>query len=92
MRKTSLGLVTVLATLLTGIAAPATAVDHATTSGKTGSQLACEKACHEGHGAWVDECLYWHNPLDPGIWPKSARGHCVDFGAERLRQCLAECR
>jgi hypothetical protein len=89
MKKFSLGFVTVLSTLLIGVAAPATAADHGSNPGKTGSRLACERACHDDHRRWVDLCLANHNPRE--ITP-SARGQCVDAGAERLKQCLGRCR
>ena len=89
MRKLSPGFMTVLAALLAGVAFPAMAADQAPKSGKTGSQLACERACHDDHRRWVDLCIANHDPRE--ITP-SARGQCVDAGAERLRQCLARCR
>lgn len=89
MKTFSLGIMIVLSTLLTGIGSPAMAADRGANPGKTGSQLACEKACHDDHRRWVDRCLANHDPRE--ITP-SARGQCVDAGAERLRQCLGRCR
>jgi len=63
--------------------------DQSSGMGKTGAQLACEKACHEDHRGWVDLCRANHSPRE--ITP-SARGQCIDAGAERLQQCLERCR
>jgi hypothetical protein len=65
------------------------APDQYSVKGKTKTQLACEKACHEDHREWVDLCIANHNPRE--ITP-NARGHCVDAGAERLQACLTRCR
>ena len=89
MRKLFRGLPALLTLLLIGIASPAMAADPAADSGKTRQRLACEKACHDDHRRWVDLCIANHNPRE--ITP-SARGQCVDAGAERLRQCLGKCR
>ncbi len=52
-------------------------------------ESACESACHDAHGGWVDLCIEYHDPHE--ILP-SARGQCIAEGAERLRQCLENCR
>lgn len=89
MKRFSPGFMTVLSMLLIGVASIAMAADRGSNPGKPGSQLACEKACHDDHRSWVDRCLANHDPRE--ITP-SARGQCVDAGAERLRQCLGRCR
>jgi hypothetical protein len=89
MRKSSLAIATVFSAALLGFTPPVTAAEQASGSGKTRAQLACEKACHDDHRRWVDLCLANHNPRE--ITP-SARGQCVDAGAERLKQCLKGCR
>ncbi|MFA6147571.1 MAG: hypothetical protein WC899_05120 [bacterium] len=65
------------------------APDQGSGKGKSRVQPACRKACHEDHRQWVDLCLANHNPRE--ITP-SARGRCVDAGAERLHRCLKGCR
>jgi hypothetical protein len=89
MRTIFPGFCAVLSAFLIGIASPAMAADQSPDSGKTRARLACEKACHDDHRRWVDLCLANHNPRE--ITP-SARGQCVDAGAERLQQCLKGCR
>ena len=89
MRKKFPGYPVFLPLLLIGIASPAMAADPGPDSGKTRTRLGCEKVCHDDHRGWVDLCLANHNPRE--ITP-SARGQCVDAGAERLRQCLKGCR
>lgn len=89
MRTASLVLAAALSMLLAGMTAPATADDRVAPPGKSPSRLACERACHDDHGAWVDQCIAFHDPRE--ILP-SARGQCVDAGAERLHRCLATCR
>lgn len=89
MTRFAAGFMTVLSTLLICVASPATAADRGSNTGRSASQPACEKACHDDHRRWVDLCLANHEPRE--ITP-SARGQCVDAGAERLRQCLGRCR
>jgi hypothetical protein len=90
MRKTSLALA-VAAVILLSLTVPSLvpAADQRSGPGKAQDQRACEKACHDDHRRWVDLCISNHNPRE--ITP-SARGQCVETGAERLRQCLKGCR
>ncbi len=67
----------------------AMAADRGPGRGKTRAQLACEKACHDDHDAWVGLCLANHDPRE--ITP-SARGQCIEAGAERLQRCMKGCR
>lgn len=64
-------------------------LDRRADKGKTRAQLACERACHQDHGEWVDLCIANHDPRE--VTP-NARGHCIAAGAERLQQCLSGCR
>ncbi len=89
MKKSCLALVPALLTLLFGLIPSVMAADPGTGAGKSPAQLACERACHELHLGWVDMCVSYHDPRE--IEP-SARGQCVDAGAERLQQCLKGCR
>ncbi len=89
MKRFSLALAAVLSILLSRIASPAISGDQGAGARKSPEQLACEKACHEDHAGWVDQCIAFHDPRE--ILP-SARGQCIDAGAERLQACLEGCR
>lgn len=50
---------------------------------------ACREACREQHETWVERCIASH---DPHVVTPSARGQCVEAGAEILQACLKACR
>ncbi len=89
MRSATLALAAALAAIATATTFPAAAADRGAPRGKSPSQLACERACHDDHRWWVEQCIEYHDPLE--LLP-SARGQCVDAGAERLAGCLESCR
>ncbi len=90
MRLPCLALGAALSALVTfGLVPSVNAADSRGGAGKPAAQIACERSCHELHSGWVDLCVSYHDPRE--IEP-SARGQCVEAGAERLRQCLEGCR